>query len=104
MRIPEQFGRYRILKPLGSGGMGTVYLAKDEQLDRRVALKVPHFRAEDGKEVLARFLQEARAAAALDHANLCPVLDFGEIEGVYYLTMRYIDGQPLTEVLRKKLR
>jgi formylglycine-generating enzyme required for sulfatase activity/predicted Ser/Thr protein kinase len=102
MQLPEQFGRYRILKRLGGGGMGTVYLAKDEQLDRLVALKVPHFRAEDSREVLARFLQEARAAATLHHANICPVYDVGVIEGVHYLTMMYIDGQPLTEVIRKE--
>jgi len=71
--LPEQFGRYRIVKRLGKGGMGSVYLAHDSQLDRKVALKVPHFDPEDGERVLERFYREARAAATLDHANLCPV-------------------------------
>jgi serine/threonine protein kinase len=93
---PEQFGRYRILKRLGKGGMGSVYLAHDTQLDRRVALKVPHFGPEDGSQVLARFYQEARAAATIQHPHICPVYDVGEIHGTHYLTMAYIEGKPLT--------
>src|SRR5262245_20273999 len=61
--LPEQFGRYRILKRIGRGGMGTVYLAHDTQLDRQVALKAPHFSLGDDPEVLQRFQREARAAA-----------------------------------------
>src|ERR687885_102609 len=91
--LPETLGRYRILKPLGQGGMGAVYLAHDTQLDRRVALKVPHFRPEDGSEALERFYREARAAAALRHPNICPVYDVGEHQGVRYLTMAYVEGQ-----------
>src|SRR5262249_24611294 len=98
--LPERFGRYRILQQLGKGGMGTVYLAEDTQLDRRVALKVPRLRPEDGPEVWQRFYREARAAAMLDHPNICPVYDFGEIDGTPYLTMAYIQGESLAEVLR----
>jgi serine/threonine protein kinase len=98
-RLPEQFGRYQILSKLGQGGMGSVYLARDTQLDRRVALKVPHFTAEDGPEVLQRFHREARAAAMLHHPNLCPVYDVGQINGIHYLTMAYIEGEPLGKVL-----
>src|ERR1700687_2953266 len=65
-RLPEQFGRYRIIKPLGQGGMGSVYLAHDSRLDRPVALKVPHFPANARPEVLERFTREARAAATID--------------------------------------
>ena len=97
--LPEQFGRYRILKRLGRGGMGAVYLAHDTQLDRQVALKVPHFTPEDGPEVLERFYREARAAATFDHPNLCPVYDVGQVDGVHYLTMAYIEGKPLSEVI-----
>ena len=61
--LPEPFGRYAILRPLGRGGMGAVYLAHDTQLDRPVALKVPHFGAAEGSPLLERFYREARAAA-----------------------------------------
>jgi hypothetical protein len=94
--LPEQFGRYRIVRQLGRGGMGTVYLAHDAQLDRLVALKVPHF-IEDDPIILERFYREARVAATLDHPNLCPIYDVGQHEGVHYLTMPYIEGKPLSE-------
>ncbi len=94
--LPARFGRYRIVKKLGQGGMGAVYLAEDTQLGRRVALKVPHFSAEDGPAVIERFHREARAAAAIDHPNVCPVYDTGEIYGIHFLTMPFIDGTPLS--------
>jgi len=97
---PEEFGRYRLLKSLGEGAMGAVYLAHDTQLDRQVALKVPQFRAEEGSTARERFSREARAAAGLIHANICPVYDVGECNGVPYLTMGYIEGQPLAELLK----
>lgn len=96
--LPEPFGRYRIVRQLGQGGMGTVYLAHDTQLDRRVALKVPHFAAGDATAV-ERFYREARVAATLDHPNLCPIHDVGQYQGIHYLTMPYIEGQPLSESL-----
>jgi Leucine-rich repeat (LRR) protein/predicted Ser/Thr protein kinase len=102
--LPEWFGRYRILKPLGEGGMGTVYLAHDSQLDRPVALKIPRFRAEDGAPALMRFLTEARAAAVLRHRNICPVYDAGKIDGIHYLTMAYIEGRPLSDLLHAEQR
>src|SRR5262249_3698274 len=98
---PERFGRYRILKKLGQGGMGAVYLAHDTQLDRNVALKIPQFNPETEAESLARFYREARSAATLQHPNICPVYDVGEIGGVHYLTMAFIEGQTLAEVLEK---
>jgi predicted Ser/Thr protein kinase len=98
--LQGQFGRYRILERLGRGAMGSVYLAQDTQLGRRVALKVPHFLPEDGLRVLERFYREARAAATLEHPNLCPVHDVGQIDGKHYLTMAYIEGQPLTECIQ----
>src|SRR5947199_9970182 len=78
--LPETFGRYRILRPLGEGGMGSVYLARDTQLDRLVALKVPRLGGDDKPSAgdLERFLREARAAAALLPPNPCPIFDVGE--------------------------
>src|SRR5262249_31069689 len=101
--LPEQFGRYRILRKLGEGGMGSVYLAHDTQLDRQLALKVPLLRG-DSPQVLERFYREARAAATLSHPNICPVHDVGEIDGVHFVTMAYIEGQPLSALIRGKSR
>ena len=99
--LPEQFGRYRIIKELGKGGMGAVYLAHDLQLDRKVAVKIPHFTPEDGPRTRERFFREAKAAAHLDHPNVCPVYDVGEINGIHYLTMAYIEGKPLSDLIQK---
>jgi serine/threonine protein kinase len=103
--LPEKFGRYRIQRKLGQGGMGSVYLAHDSQLDRSLALKVPHFTEADGPEVLERFYREARSAATLSHPNICPVHDVGTIDGIHYVTMAYVEGKPLSELIRggKKL-
>jgi predicted Ser/Thr protein kinase len=99
---PEQFGRYRILRKLGQGGMGTVYLAHDSQLDRRLALKVPHLSAPDCPRALERFYREARAAATLSHPNICQVYDVGTFEGVHFVTMAFVDGKPLSELMMSK--
>jgi Protein kinase domain len=92
--VGTQLGRYGIEKVLGAGGMGAVYLAHDTQLDRKVALKVPHFSAKSSAQLLERFQREARAAATLQHPNLCPVYDVGEIDGIHFLTMAFIEGRP----------
>src|SRR5438270_10537037 len=83
--LPEQFGRYRILRKVGEGGMAAVYLAEDSLARRQVALKVPHFTAEEKPLVIERFYREARTATGIDHPYLCPVYDVGQIEGIHYL-------------------
>ncbi len=88
------FGRYRLIRLLGEGGMGRVYLAHDKQLDRPVALKMPRLKAATGIDH-ERFLREARSAATLRHPHICPIFDVGELEGVCYLTMAYIEGDTL---------
>ncbi len=95
--LPAQLGRYRIVRLLGSGGMASVYLAHDAELDRQVALKVPHCDPRLGSQLLERFTREARAAAILQHPNICQVYDVGRIDGVPFLTMAYIEGQPLAQ-------
>ncbi len=95
--LPTEFGRYRIQKLLGGGGMGAVYLVVNTELEREEALKVPHFDAAADPHVHERFLRETKAAAGLDHPNLCPVYDAGVRDGVYYLTMRYLKGKLLSE-------
>jgi len=104
--LPKHFGRYRIIERLGKGAMGAIYLALDTQLDRQVAVKVPHLRVEEVDAApnqcdLDRFYREAKAAATLDHPNLCPVYDVGQIDGIPYLTMAYIKGQPLSTHIRR---
>jgi Protein kinase domain len=99
--LPADFGRYRILRKLGSGGMGAVYLAHDSQLDRPVALKVPHFRRDEQHDTVERFYREARAMALLRHPNLCPVYDVGRHGDVHYFTMAHIEGFALSDVLKQ---
>lgn len=95
----RKFGRYQILRPLGEGAMGSVYLALDTTLDRQVALKVPKTAGTANAEFMARFTREAKAAAALKHANICSVYDAGEHEGTAYITMDFIDGVPLSRFI-----
>ncbi len=99
--VPEIFGRYRIVKPLGQGGMGTVYLAEDTQLKRQVALKIPRFVGGSRAVMLERFYREARIAATFHHPHLCPVYDVGEIDGNPYLTMPLLTGEPLSTWLKR---
>jgi hypothetical protein len=89
-------GRYRIVRELGRGGMGAVYLADDTELHRQVALKIPSLPKEDNPEMLERFYREARAAATLNHTNICQVYDIGEHEGTRYITMAYVSGPALS--------
>ncbi len=100
--IPAQFGRYRVEKLLGQGAMGSVYLAHDTQLDRRVALKIPKFDQASDADMLERFYREARAVATLHHPNICPVYDVGEIDGQTFLSMAYLEGRPLSDYTKSQ--
>src|SRR5262245_4453101 len=96
----QQFGpRYRILSKIGEGGMGVVYLAEDTLLGRQVALKVPRFDADQDPDQLKRFQREAKAAARIDHPNICPVFDVGQVDGAHYMTMPFLDGTPLAQLV-----
>ena len=100
--LPIEFGRYRLLKVLGEGGMGAVYLAHDTELDRKVALKLPHFVGGKSKDQGERFRREARLAATLDHANICRIYDIGEQDGRLFLTMQYVEGKTLNDIIKAK--
>jgi class 3 adenylate cyclase/tRNA A-37 threonylcarbamoyl transferase component Bud32 len=97
-----QLGRYRIESLVGRGGMGAVYLATDTQLERRVALKVLSPELTDDARFRDRFITESRIAASLDHPNIVPLYEAGEIDGQLFIAMRYIDGHDLSDVLSER--
>jgi serine/threonine-protein kinase len=90
-------GRYRLEAKLGSGGMSTVYLARDETLDRPIAVKVMHREMSEQPEQLERFRQEARAVAKLSHPNVVSVIDAGEDGGHPYIVFEYVRGETLKQ-------
>jgi formylglycine-generating enzyme required for sulfatase activity/predicted Ser/Thr protein kinase len=100
--LPAQFGPYRVVRRLGRGGMGVVFLAEDTRLSRHVAIKVCNIGA-DNAAALERFRREARSAALLRHPNLCPVYEFDVCDGIPYLAMAYIDGPTLAEWMAPRL-
>jgi hypothetical protein len=94
-------GRYRIIAMLGKGGMGEVYRADDLSLDQPVALKFLPEALTHHEEALARFRNEVRIARQVSHPNVCRVYDLGEMEGLYFLSMEYVDGEDLGSLLRR---
>ncbi|HEY5332503.1 MAG TPA: PASTA domain-containing protein [Solirubrobacterales bacterium] len=92
-------GRYRVVARIGGGGMADVWLAEDDHLQRRVALKVLHRRFAQDREFVMRFQREAEAAAGLQHPNIVSVFDRGEFEGTYYIAMQYIEGPTLKQLI-----
>src|SRR3954469_20536599 len=92
-------GHYHIVEKIGEGGMGEVYRARDERLDRDVAIKILPQTIADDADRLARFKQEARAASALNHPNILTVHDIGEHEGTPYIVSEFLIGEELRERL-----
>jgi serine/threonine protein kinase/formylglycine-generating enzyme required for sulfatase activity len=95
----SSFGRYRLVRELGRGGQGVVYLAEDPALGRRVALKVLTAKPAPSPGALERFRREAAVTARLEHPGLCPVYDVGAVDGTPYLAMRYVEGVTLAQIL-----
>jgi serine/threonine protein kinase len=97
----SNFGRYQVLSRLGAGGMGEVYSARDTQLERAVALKVlrADVVADDGR--MRRFIQEAKAAAALNHPHIAHIYEIGESEGTTFMAMELIDGETLRQKIHR---
>jgi serine/threonine protein kinase len=94
-------GRYRLQAKLGSGGMSTVYLARDQTLDRDVAVKVMHREMSEQADQLERFRQEARAVAKLSHPNVVAVIDAGEDGGHPYIVFEYVEGETLKQRIHR---
>ena len=96
-----RLGPYEILAPIGAGGMGEVYKAKDTRLDRTVAIKVLPEHLAESPERKARFEREAKAISQLNHPHICTLYDVGEQDGLDFLVMEYIEGETLAERLKK---
>ncbi len=95
-------GRYRILRRLGRGGMADVYLAEDEELGRRVAIKILNERHAADEQFVERFRREATNAAGLSHPNIVSIYDRGEAEGTYYIAMEYLEGSTLKDIVGQR--
>jgi eukaryotic-like serine/threonine-protein kinase len=95
-------GRYRVLSRLGSGGMADVYLAEDQLLGRRLAVKVLHHHFAEDQEFVERFRREASSAAGLSHPNIVGIFDRGEWDGTYYIAMEYVPGNSLKALVREQ--
>src|SRR5215475_1918614 len=96
-----KLGPYEIQSPLGAGGMGEVYRAKDTRLDRTVAIKVLPAHLSADAESKQRMEREAKAISALQHANICTLHDIGSQDGTDFLVMEYLEGQTLAERLAR---
>jgi eukaryotic-like serine/threonine-protein kinase len=92
-------GRYHVVRKLGAGGMANVYLAEDQELGRRVAIKILNERHAGDEQFVERFRREAKNAAALSHPNIVSIYDRGEAEGTYYIAMEFLDGRTLKELV-----
>ena len=95
-------GRYRVLSRLGAGGMADVFLAEDQQLGRKVALKLLHRRFAEDPDFVERFRREAQAAAGLQHPYVVSVYDRGSFDDTYYIAMEYLPGRSLKQLIREE--
>jgi eukaryotic-like serine/threonine-protein kinase len=102
--LPEWIGRFQIEKKLGSGGFATVYLGYDKELERRVAVKVPHSGRWSDEDEVSQYLKEARILASLDHEHIVPVFDVGKtVDGLFYVVSKFIEGSDLTGRVAQRL-
>src|SRR3989442_2903851 len=97
-----KLGPYEILAPLGAGGMGEVYRARDMRLDRSVAIKILPAHLSKNAEAKERFDREAHSISSLSHPNICHLYDVGQQDGASYLVMEYLEGETLADRLRKE--
>src|SRR5213593_5251452 len=95
-----KLGRYEIRSQIGAGGMGEVYLAKDTKLDRKVALKILPADVASHHDRMRRFVQEAKAASALNHPNIITIYEIDESDSITFIATEFIDGETLRERMR----
>src|SRR3954467_5610843 len=100
--LGRTIGPFEIISELGRGGMAVVYKARQADLERTVALKILPPELSVDKSYLARFLQEARSAAALEHPHIVPIYAVGAAEGVNYIAMKFIAGQTLKDIVHER--
>ncbi|MFT3881444.1 MAG: serine/threonine-protein kinase [Gemmatales bacterium] len=100
--FPEKFGQYRVLKLIGKGGMGSVFLAEDPVLNRKMAIKTLRAELATNPVSKERFLREAQIVSALKHEHIVTIYNVGEQYGIPYLVMEYLEGQSLEDVIQKK--
>src|SRR5215472_16740373 len=98
--VPTAIGRYQILRTLGEGGMGAVYLARDPAIDRNVAIKLMRTGFDDG-QLRDRFAREAKSIGRLHHPNIVTIFDVGEYHGEPFIAMEYVEGQTLSHFIRQ---
>src|SRR5437660_5873265 len=98
--IGETISHYRILSKLGEGGMGEVYLAQDSKLDRRVALKILPAEVAAHPDRMKRFVQEAKAASALNHPNIITIYEIDETDSGHFIATEFIEGETLRQRMR----
>ncbi len=106
--LPQKIGKYTIIRMLGKGGMGTVYLGKDPMLDRLAAIKTLHtppesMSIENRKQLVQRFLREAKSLAKINHNNIIKIYAIGRHESTLYMAMEYVEGQTLMEICKSPL-
>ncbi len=104
LTIGTEIGKYRIIDRIGAGGMGEVYLAEDTRLDRQIALKFLPVNVASNKELVGRFVREAKAAAKLNHPNIVTIFEVGEFGGRPYFAMEYVTGHSLAHLARTERR
>src|SRR5215470_960290 len=100
--IGAQLNHYEIISPLGAGGMGEVYLARDTRLERKVALKLLPDEFTRDIDRVRRFIQEAKAASSLNHPNIITVHEIGEADGLQFIATEFIDGETLRQLIQRE--
>src|SRR5437588_2750424 len=101
LQAGQRLGPYEIIAPLGAGGMGEVYRARDSRLERMVAIKVLNPALASNADLKARFEREARAISSLNHPNICVLHDIGNEAGVDFLVMELLEGETLAERIKR---
>ena len=95
----ERLGHYRLLERIGAGGMGEVYRARDEHLDRDVAIKILPLNVRDDLRARDRLLEEARSASQLNHSHICTIYEVNEEDSIAFIAMEYVAGRSLSAII-----